>query len=287
MAPTPEQLALYDGGLCPVQTFRAGRKRRCQRVNTRKYRKAYEELLLQVRLAASVQASLLPRRLPLVPGVSLARGYLPANHMSGDFYTAFRLDADHLGLVVGDVMGHGPGASLLTVYALQSIQTKRIDGSTYSIVPPAEVLAQLSQLILRADLPTQPFLTMVYAVLNARSRRLVYSSGGHPVPAILSAGRAPRWLKPNSPLLGVIEAGFYQDELTLEPGDRLVLYTDGAADAAWGGRGHGLDALFQWLDPSVGPAALQPELDAALGQVSFERGRQDDLTLLVADITAA
>lgn len=254
------------------------------RLRYRELIESHEELLRQMRLAEQVQRSLPPRPLPATPGVSFAAALRPTLHMAGDFYSVFRLDASHVGFFVGDVMGHGPAAALLSVYAMLSLKTKNIDGNSYEILPPAAALQQLSRALIAADLPGQPFITMIYGVLDTTERTWTYCSGGHPYPFILRAGGPIRYLESTGPLLGAVELPFRQARVRLEPGDRLVLYSDGAAGAHWGGRGSGLDGLASWLDQRDA-RSVQEILDDAVGNVTFDHPQEaDDIAVLVAEL---
>lgn len=245
---------------------------------------SHEELLRQMRLAEQVQRSLPPRPLPSTPGVTFAAALRPTLHMAGDFYSVFRLDATHVGFYVGDVMGHGPAAALLSVYAMLSLKTKNIEGNSYEILPPATALEQLSRALIAADLPGQPFITMIYGVLDTAEHTWTYCSGGHPHPFILRAGKPICPLEVTGPLLGAVELPFRQASVRLEPGDRLVLYSDGAAIALWGDRGAGLDGLASWLDQRDTRSA-QDILDDALANVTFDHPQEaDDIAVLVAEL---
>src|SRR5690606_10077303 len=79
-----------------------------------------DDLLRQLKLAEQVQRKMLPQSLPVVDGASFSASLRATNHMAGDFYSAFRLDRERVGFYVGDVMGHGPAAALLSVYTMLS-----------------------------------------------------------------------------------------------------------------------------------------------------------------------
>jgi sigma-B regulation protein RsbU (phosphoserine phosphatase) len=226
---------------------------------------------------------LLPRPLPTPPRAELAAGLRPTQHLAGDFYNAFRLDGDHVGFYVGDVMGHGPAAALLAVFALMTIRTKRIDGNRYEIRPPAEVLADLNHTLLEADIPGQPFLTLVYGVLDTAARNLTYCNGGHPHPIVLGLEHEPLWLEPTGPLLGVLQLPFEEAVVPLVTGDRVILYSDGAMTANWGMAGYGTDGLVERLKQRDG-SPLQGLIDDALASVSFNNDLADDIAVLAVEL---
>ena len=264
----------------PVRRVGRGRRLR-QRIQSLEH--AYRDLLRQMQLAERVQRSMLPRRLPHPPGVELGAGLRATQHMAGDFYNAFRLDRDHTGFFLGDVMGHGPAAALLSVFVMQSILTKRVEGSHYEIVPPAQVLERLNRDVIAADFPDQPFLTMVYGVYNTAARTWTYCCAGHPGPLLLRGDGGATALETTAPLLGVIEAPFAQSIVSLRPGDSLVLFSDGALAARWGTAGHGLDGLAACFSARDG-LSPQARVDAALAAAHFGDEMHDDLALLIAQV---
>jgi sigma-B regulation protein RsbU (phosphoserine phosphatase) len=242
-----------------------------------------QELHRQMRLAAQVQRSMLPRVLPRPPGVAFAAALRADNHLAGDFYHAFRLDRDRIGVYLGDVMGHGPAAALLSVFVMQTILPKRIEGDRSQVVPPACVLDRLNRDVMVAGFPDQPFLTMVYGILDTARRTWTYCCAGHPPPLLLRRGHRPTLLSVNAPLLGVFKAPFDQSEVALRPGDRLALYSDGVLGALWGGLGRGIDGLAARLDTRE-PDDLQSLVDDALRSADFDDDLRDDIALLLAQV---
>src|SRR5207245_1833721 len=129
----------------------------------------------ELELARRIQQSMLPRTVPIVPPAQFAVHYRPCGRVGGDFYDIFRLDEDHIGFYVADVMGHGVPASLLTIFLKKAVQPKEIDGTTYRILPPDEVLQRLNHELISQAVAENPFITMVYALLNCRDGSLSFS----------------------------------------------------------------------------------------------------------------
>ncbi|MBI4261384.1 MAG: SpoIIE family protein phosphatase [Actinobacteria bacterium] len=182
------------------------------------------------RIARTLQESLLPSRLPDVPGLDVAARYRPAGagqDIGGDFYDVFPA-GDAWGVVVGDVCGKGVDAAVLTSLTRHTIRVAAMRGEG-----PSGILRTLSDAILdqRSD---QRFCTAVYAAVRPEGdgATVSLSCGGHPPPAVVRAdGRVERVGIPGS-LLGLFEDPDVVDVRTrLAPGDALVMFTDGVTDA--------------------------------------------------------
>ncbi len=194
----------------------------------RRLQATFTRLDAEMELARCVQRSFLPANLPQLGNVRIAVSYHPCSHVSGDFYDVFRVDENHLGFYVADVMGHGLPASLLTVYLKQAVRGKEISADGYRLLSPAEVLGRLNRDLIALNLADSRFITMVYGLLDVRDGRLRFSRAGHPHPLLVPASGEPRWLSSDGSLLGVFETDFRGQRHSLSPGDKLILYTDGA-----------------------------------------------------------
>ena len=248
-------------------------------------RRRHDTLLMELRLAQQVQRSMLPRVLPKLPTLDFGASLRPTLHLAGDFYNVVRLDRDRVGIYLGDVMGHGPAAALLGVFAMQGLRTKSIEGSSYEILPPSVVLAGLSHDLILADFYESPFVTMIYAVLDTEKQSFTYCCGGHPPVMLLRPGEPRRYLDCCSPLLGVFDMPFEQDQIMLQPGDRMALYSDGVESTVWGDYGEGIDGLANVLSIRDGRSA-QERVDAAMALARPGEGPADDLTLVMVEVRA-
>ena len=247
-------------------------------------RDRHESLIQELRLAEQVQRSMLPRALPQVPRFACGASLRPCLHLAGDFYNVIRLDRDRLAIYLGDVMGHGPAAALLGVFAMQGIRTKRIEGHRYDIMEPSEVLSNLNQDMIRADFPESPFVTMAYAVLDTSNLSLSYACGGHPPILLLREGEPPVNLERGGALLGVFDMTFEQERLSLRPGDRFAFYSDGVESARWGDQGEGIQGLTQILSNRDGRSP-QEIVDGAMALAQQGNGPSDDLTLVLVEVS--
>ncbi|MCJ7543421.1 MAG: PP2C family protein-serine/threonine phosphatase [Phycisphaerae bacterium] len=186
------------------------------------------ELDEQLRLAGRLQQDFLPRRMPEVGPLRFAALYHPAGWVSGDLYDVSRLDETHVGFYIADAVGHGMPAALLTMFIKKALQTKRIFGHAYRIVPPDASLAELNADICDQNLPSCQFCTAVYGVVDVSTLTLTFARAGHPEPILIRADGSPVRLSSPGGLLGVLpDATFPLHHVRLAPGDRLVLYTDG------------------------------------------------------------
>ncbi len=191
-----------------------------------------EALDEEMRLAARLQRDFLPRRLPEIGDVRFAVLFRPASWVSGDMYDVDRLDETHLGFHVVDAVGHGMPAALLTMFIKKSLQTKRIEGNSYRIVPPHEALSVLNGDICDQNLSRCQFCTAVYGVLDTSTLELSYCRAGHPEPILLRPDGTVESLTAEGCLLGIFEEpGFTSTSVQLRDGDRLILYSDGVEDA--------------------------------------------------------
>jgi sigma-B regulation protein RsbU (phosphoserine phosphatase) len=240
---------------------------------------AHQQLGMELDLARRIQESFLPQSLPELPNVRFAVKYRPCGHVGGDFYDVFRLDERHVGLYVADAMGHGVPASLLTIFVKKGVRAKEINGQTYRLVPPDEVLQKLNRDLIEQALADTPFITMVYTLFDYTDGTLRFSRAGHPHPLYLPAEGPPQlWQQPGG-LLGVFDTQYTVKTARLSAGDKLLLYTDGIDGAAFADQPVGLSSLIAAAEHFR--AAPIDELVERLAQDLFTQTRQgDDLTIL-------
>jgi PAS domain S-box-containing protein len=247
--------------------------------------------------AALVQQSLLPQTLPVAAGLKFAWSYRPCTELAGDILNVFRLDDRNVGLYVLDVSGHGAVASLLSVAASHLISPVGDSGLLREahetadlgvrLTPPPEVASRLNAMF--AGRPeNEQYFTLLYGIMNLDSFDFRYVCGGHPGPIHLSAGGQARVVESSGFPVGIFEDVVFDElRLTLTPGDRLYLYSDGlpdamAPDAEAFGRRRLLDAVEAGAGETLGAsvARLRAEVEAWCG----EPGPGDDLSILAVEI---
>jgi len=240
----------------------------------------------RIEIADALQASLLPRRLPAIPGVDLAPAYIAATEgveIGADFYDAYRTPAGW-GLSVGDVCGKGEEAAAVTAAARHAIRVIAHDNAD-----PAAVLTGANEILLAEEL-SGGFVTASIAHLRWRKGALhaVLGSAGHPSAAIVRGdGRV------QTPGGGGLPLGLFPDpepglhEVTMSEGDLLVLYTDGLTQA------RGLDRTYfqpRLADVLAGLAGSLPDQFAGAMRrtlLEFTAGHLiDDITMLVMRVGA-
>jgi sigma-B regulation protein RsbU (phosphoserine phosphatase) len=211
---------------------------------SQRLQQANQQIDQELELARRLQESFLPQSLPQVPGVRFAVKYKPFAQVGGDFYDVFRLDEQHLGFYVADAMGHGVPASLLTIFVKKGVRAKEINGQSYRLVPPTDVLERLNRDLIAQQIPDLPFITMNYALFNFVEGTLQFSRAGHPYPLYVPKDGMPTLWQLEGSLLGVFETPFRLQTHRLRPGDKLLFYTDGMDAASYAQQPVGLASLL-------------------------------------------
>jgi len=237
-------------------------------------------------IAQILQRSLLPESLPEIPGVQMAVRYLAAKEgteVGGDFYDIWPVAHGAFAAMVGDVCGKGPRAAALTSVARHSARTASLREST-----PSRVLSVVNEVV-RQQTDDVAFCTLIYAHLRQQPQgySVVIASGGHPWPAIVRRDGTVERVELSGCLLGIYETVSIEDRtVDLNPGDVLVLWTDGVTDRRGGREIYGEDRLVALLEQL---GSQEPEhIVAAIEQsvVGFSPDSpQDDIAALALRIS--
>jgi sigma-B regulation protein RsbU (phosphoserine phosphatase) len=188
-----------------------------------------DNLAEQLRLAGLVQQDFLPAQLPSSEEVRWAATFLPAEWVSGDIYDIVRIDENHVGFYVADVVGHGIPAALLTIFLKQALVMRETIDNNYHIFSPAEVMKNLNVRMAAQKLSGYQFATCCYCLLDVKNLQLTYARAGHPYPILMRPNEQPQQLELRGSLLGIFEkAEYVQETVQLQAGDKLLLYSDGA-----------------------------------------------------------
>ncbi|MGC3002578.1 SpoIIE family protein phosphatase [Streptomyces sp. G35A] len=225
--------------------------------------------------ALTLQRSLLPSHPPVTGGLEVASRYQPAgatSEVGGDWFDVIPLEDDKTALVVGDVMGSGITAAA----AMGRLRTATNTLASLDL-DPAVLLEHLDRITGDLD---QAIATCVYAVHDPRRRQCVLANAGHLPPVRIRAGHAPELLDlPTGVPLGVGGVGFSTTVVELEPGDRLVFYTDGLVETRRHPLDERLDRLLALLDR---PDLSLEEVCDLLLRTLHEPDNFDDVALLIA-----
>ncbi len=193
-----------------------------------------EEHLMEIKSAQKIQQSLLPVTMPTVQGVAFSARYLPCERIGGDFYDVFRIDEHTLGFFVADVSGHGVPSAMITIFLKQEVayHAKRLMKSgEYVVSTPSEVLTALNQSFVRNNIGEGNFfVTIVYCTYHTGNKELTCSLAGHHALPLLrrSDGRVERIDMSGFPIGWFGDVGDLPERrYILQPGDALLLYTDG------------------------------------------------------------
>ncbi|WP_010681261.1 SpoIIE family protein phosphatase [Acetivibrio cellulolyticus] len=187
--------------------------------------KQNKKLQSELNIARKLQCSLLPKELP-EDKIEFSYIYKPCETLGGDFLDIFKIDAEHIGVYIADVSGHGVAASMLTVFLRSSINK--------NLLSPAAALKNLYTEFNRDYSDQDFYITVFYAIIDLENNTLVYSNAGHNVSPIIfnPANNKFELLRiPGIPISNWVEAPVYIDRsLALEKSDRLFLYTDGIVE---------------------------------------------------------
>ena len=238
--------------------------------------------------AQVIQTALLPAEPPLLDGVHVNVLYRPGMNVGGDLYDVRTLDDGSLVIYVADAAGHGVAAAMLSVLFKQRLRTCDEGGQALA---PLEVLRLVNEKLSTDVSARGLFLTVGYVHLDTKTGEMRAASAGHTPMLLRRANGESILLKRTGPALGLVkEAEYTEHQLTVEPGDRLILYTDGLIDGLEGtSNGELLEFLAPALtgDSSEGPERLRDlfrKVDQRSKGNANEAGR-DDVTLLMLEAT--
>jgi sigma-B regulation protein RsbU (phosphoserine phosphatase) len=248
--------------------------------NARLYREALERGKLEqdLKVAAAIQQSLLPVANRSGGFFSIAGASIPCREVGGDFFDYVDLPDGRFGFMLGDVAGKGSPAALLAAAVLGMFSAE----ATYQTSAGA-VVTRLNSSLLRRKLEAR-FLTAFYGILGPDGR-LTYSNAGHNPPVLITADGAVRRLDVGGLILGLFEhATFDEETLALQPGDRVIVFSDGvteAFDAA--GNEFTDDRLVAAIQAHLGdgPQALLAALTADVHTFCGRAPATDDVTMLI------
>ena len=234
----------------------------------------------ELEISQSVQRGLLPQQVPSIPGLDIATFSRPAQIVTGDYFDFVHFKDGAPGLVIADVSGHGVSAGMFMTSLQTAFHTLAPD-----TISPLEVLERINRLYIH-NINFTTFVTVFFARLEPLTRTLCYANAGHPALLYRAATGEFLSLQRTGPAIGLVEDyPFRLEEVQLQSGDILVLYTDGLTEA--------MDAQHhQFGDAALADAVRKNKDASAEGLVagileavnSYIRGAAlaDDITLMVS-----
>jgi len=240
-----------------------------------------QRLEQELEVAREIQTSFLPPCCPEVPGWQISAFWRSAREVGGDFYDFIPLPRDHEGLVIADVADKGVPAALFMAVT----RTLTRAASIHSHRTPAEVLMRLNEMII-ADARSDLFVTVFFADLSPVGRVISANAGHNPPLVVRAATGEVEYLTPHGMALGVMpEVTLHNQQIKLENGDVLVLYTDGVTDALDArGSEFGLERLERCIVTHHHQTSeeIVTAIQKAINEFVGDEPPFDDLTLVVA-----
>ena len=248
--------------------------------------KAKNKLDVDLALASSIQAMLLPKKMPETPALDIAALYLPAQKVGGDLYDVFRIDENRIGVALADVSGKGVPASIIMAICQSNLRHLARSGMN-----PARVLSDLNA-IMREEMRRDMFVTMVYAIVDTAEDTLTLARAGHELPILLrrslDGDLVTVYVESDGMALGmakekIFDAVIQEKVIPFSRGETLVLYTDGITEAV---NPHGAqygsqrlrDAVVELRDTSAGE--INERIFDRVVLFSDGAGQADDVTML-------
>ena len=241
-----------------------------------------ERIGAELSLATDIQRAMLPSTFPAFPEREDFDIYAimePAREVGGDFYDFFMIDDDHLCMVIADVSGKGIPAALFMMVSKIILKNTAKTGKT-----PAEILTATNETICGNN-KQEMFVTVWLGILDLKTGTLTASNAGHEYPVVMHAGTGYELVKDRHGLVigGMSGVNYSEYELTLEPGSKLFVYTDGIPEATNNNKEmFGIDRLMDALnaDPEASPMDSIESVAVAVRDFVEEAEQFDDLTML-------
>ena len=233
----------------------------------------------QLEVARQVQLELLPAKDPQLEGYDISAYNFPTEEVSGDYYDWVKIFDDQIGLVIADVSGKGVPAALLMAFLRASLRA-----ATHIGYSPHVSMAKVNYLLWES-IERNQFVTAFYGILDVTNRTLSYTNAGHNPPLLLTADGRLQFIERGSLPLGMFKDTRYHEYYqTIEPGEMLVLYTDGVTEAqSPQGEEYGRDRLARAVKANRSLSAR--DLIAALHKEVIDwtdgKGATDDVTFFV------
>lgn len=237
-------------------------------------------------VARDMQAQMLPKTYPRIAGVQISAKSVPTKEVGGDFYDFIDFENGRLGLVVGDVSGHGVSAAMVMTAAMGAVRFAA------EVKRGTDEVLNLVNTRLNKDIQNNMFVALFYGIFDSKNRKFYYTNAGQTMPFLWRDGNVtflPQADNSDRFPLGIVRSAVYEQlRLNLQTGDLLVFYTDGIVDAMDGFyETFGFDRLS---DAIIRHAGLPPDdmienLVKDMRDYSKAKDFQDDITLVIVKVT--
>jgi len=242
---------------------------------------AQEIIEEEMRIIGQIQRSFLPAEFPQHPQIDIATYYHPSSQAGGDYYDVIEIDKHHWGMVMADVTGHG--ASAAVVMAVTHLLMRSF---VNTFLFPSTALKVVNEK-LNAHLSSEHFVTMFYGILDTQNMNFIFSSAGHnPMYLYRASDKSVNEVKTKHgfPLRAFKSDNYDEGEIDINPGDKLIMYTDGITETMDDERRiYGEERMVDVIQ-RVGPYSAQDTVDALIMDwEEFRSGApiRDDMSLLV------
>jgi len=239
----------------------------------------------EFKIARTLQAEMLPDKFPEVAGIEVSAKSIPAKEVGGDFYDFLDLDDERLGIVVGDVSGHGVSAAMVMTAAMGAVRFAAEDKNR------TDDVLNVVNVRLNKDTQNQMFVALFYGIYDPQSRILYYTNAGQTMPYLFRDGETaflPQAEHHDRFPLGIVRDAVYgQLSLQLQAGDVLVLYTDGIVDAMNGTyESYGFDRFSDSIKRHAAHSTnhMVREIVRDMNQYVGKDESFDDVTLVIVKI---
>lgn len=239
----------------------------------------------EFKVAQDMQAQMLPKKYPEIKNVIISAKSIPTKEVGGDFYDFLLLDGDRLGIIVGDVSGHGVSAAMVMTAAMGAMRFAAEEKEKTD-----EVLVKVNQRLSK-DIQEYMFVALFYAIYEPETQKLFYTNAGQTMPYLLRNGvihfLPQAHASDRFPLGIIITAVYEQLDIQLQSGDKIVFYTDGMVDAM--NNEHESYGFDRFSNSIKSNSNNQPNkmIEALMQNMqSFSNGNvQDDVTIVILEIT--
>ncbi len=240
----------------------------------------------EFQIARDMQARMLPTTYPKVDGLRIGARSIPMQEVGGDFYDFIELDDNRLGVVVGDVSGHGVSAAMVMTAAMSAVRFAAEEKQQTD-----EVL-KLVNTRLHRDTQSDMFVALFYGIFDAANRMFAYTNAGQTLPFLWRKDKVsflPQSNHADRFPLGIVGSTKYEQLcIQLEAGDRLILYTDGIVDAMNGSyESYGFDRFSESIRAlqRQHPDAMVESLISAMHEYSGNDAVHDDVTVVILELS--